>query len=325
MSMTRLVRSFFVALALACTAAAPGCKSAEVTAENIAEQGVLMEQHEGATVVWAVKPDGQVRALVKGADDKPVEEGVTGTLSVKPSKDAAPVTAELKLEEKTGGVLATTIPKLEADLTEVTYNLKVGGKPVKGVLHLPKGGTQELYDSAKVTAEATLEGKKGPNGGIVQVVGEETFEIVADKKSGRVRVYLLDDDLKAVAIKDPKLKVKLALTGSSSETVELKPDAKGLYFEGKLTVKTNPTKITVVVHVGDVVHVALCGWHPGVVIVVGPRAPGIVIFVSVKWDVDVVVVHDHHDPVIVIDHHHHHHKHKGKHKGKHGHHRYYRH
>lgn len=313
MRMTRLVHSLFVALALSCTAAAPGCgKSPEVTAENIADQGALMEQHDGATVVWAVKPDGQVKALVKGADGKPLEEGVTGTLSVKASKDAAPVTAELKPEAKTGGVLATAIPKLEADLTEVTYDLKVGDKPVKGVLHLPKGGTQELVDSAKVTAEAKLEGKKGPNGGIVQVVGDDTVEIVADKNSGKVRVYLLDDDLKPVAIKDRKLNVKLAVAGTSTETVELLPNPKGLYFESKLSVKINPTKITVVIIEGGVTHVALCGWHPGVVIVVGPSAPVIAIFVTVKWDIDVVVkppvvvVHDDddddddHGPVIVI-------------------------
>ena len=322
MRMTRLVHSILVALALTCTAAAPGCgKTPDVTAENIADQGVLTEQHDGATVVWSVKQDGQVKALVKGADGKPVEKGVTGTLSVKTSSDAPPVTAELKPEEKTGGVLAATIPQLEADLTELTYELSYDGKPLKGVLHLPKGGTHEFHDAAKVTAEAKLEGKKGPNGGIVQVVGDQTVEIVADEKSGKVRVYLLDDDLKQVVIKDPKLKVKLALAGTGVETVELLPDLKGIYFEGKLKVKINPTKITVVIINGGVTHVALCGYHPGGVIIVGPSAPAIVIFVNVKWDVDVVikppvvVVHDDDDDdddgkIIVIGNGKH--KHKGK-------------
>lgn len=322
MRITRLAHSIFVALAIACTAAAPGCsKKPDITAENIADQDVVAEQHDTGTVVWSMTPEGQVRALVKGPDGKPIEEGVTGTLSVKTSPDAEPVKVDLKPEENTGGVLAATLPKLEADLTEVSYDIKVGDKPIKGALHVPKGGTPELVAAAKVTAEAKLDGKKGPNGGIVQVVGDDTVEIVADKTSGKVRVYLLDDELKAEPIKERKLKVKLALSGGAAETVELLPDPKGLYFEGKVKVKINPTKITIVIVDNGVAHAALCGWHPGVIIVVGPSAPVIGIFVAVKWDIDVVVkppiiVHDDddddddHGPVIVIGK-------KGKWKGKH--------
>jgi len=298
MQISRLVRSMLLALALGSTAAAlPACSKPEVTAENIADQGVMVEQHDGASVVWAVKPDGQVKALVKDADGKPVEAGVKGTLTVKPPAAGVPeAKAELVPEERTGGVLMTAIPQLEADLTEVTYDLKVGDKPLKGVLHLPKGGTKELFDNAKVSAEAKLEGKKGPNGGIVQVVGDDTIEIVADKNSGKVRVYLLDKDLKPVEIKDRKLKVKLALSGAEAETVELAPGPKGLFFEGKVKIKINPHKITVVLVENGHVDVVLCGWHPGGVIIVGPSAPVIAIFVVTKWDIDVVVK----PPVVVV-------------------------
>ena len=297
MQMTRLVRSLLMALALA-SAAAPGCsKSPEVTAENIEELGAVPEQNDGGSVVWTFKPDGQVNALVKGPDGKPVEKGVTGTLTVKP-KDGAPVTAKLEPVEKAGGVLAATLPKLEADLTEVSYEVRVDDKPFKGVMHVPKGGTKELHDSGKVTAEAKLEGKKGPNGGIVQVVGEDTVEIVADQKTGKVRAYLLDDDLKPAKVNDRKVKLKLALSGEGSELVELSPSPKGPYFEGKVDLTIKPKKITVVLVDADVVHVALCGWYPGKVIVVAPSAPVIAIFVNVKWDVDVVVK----PPVVVVGH-----------------------
>jgi hypothetical protein len=296
MQMTRLVRSLLAAIALAC-AAAPGCgKQPEVTAESIEELGTVPEAHDTGSVVWSVTPDGQVNALVKDPDGKPVEKDVTGTLTVKPSKGAEPVKAELKPVEKAGGVLAATIPKLEAELTEVSYELKVGDKSFQGVLHLPKGGTKELLDSAKQQAEAKLEGKKGPNGGIVQVVGEDTVEIVADKKTGKVRAYLLDDDLKPAKVIDRKVKLKLALSGEGSEVVELLPSPTAPYFEGKLNIKIKPTKITVVLIDVDVVHVALWGWYPGKVIVVGPSAPVVAVFVNVNWDVDVVVK----PPVVVV-------------------------
>ncbi|EYF04278.1 hypothetical protein [Chondromyces apiculatus] len=309
--MIKLVRSALVALALL-GAAAPGCsKDPEVTAENITDQGSITEQHDSGAIVWTVKPDGQVMALLKGPDGKPLAQGVTGTLTVKP-KEGAPVTAALVPVEKAGGVISAKLPPLEGDLTEMSYTLVDGGKPIQGTLFVPKGGTQELIDSAKAADEAKLDGKKGPNGGVLQVVGEDTLELVADEKSGAVRVYLLDDNLAVAKPGDRKLKIKLALNGDGAEVVELAPNPEGVYFEGKLNAKLKPKKITVVVVDGDVVHTAICGHHPGQVIVIGVGAPVIAIFINtVKWHVHgaPVVVVNQPGPVIVI-------KGKGKGKGK---------
>jgi len=280
---------------------------AEVTAENIGADDAFVEQHEAATVTWAVAPDGKVKARFKTPDGSPAEgDTVTGTITVKPTtKDAKPVTAKLVYDAK-ANVYTAEGPKLEADLTEVSYDVQVKGKPVKGAMHLPKGGTKELVATAKVTAEVKVpEGKKGPNGGVIQVVGDDLLEIVADAKTGETRVYVLDDELKPIPV--GKRRVKLGVVATSPEVVELGAEPQGLYFTGKLVIKTNPQKLTVVLY--EEAHpepvVVLCGYSPGEVIVIGPNAPVIGLFVVVNWAPIVVVPTP---PVIVVGH--------GKGKGK---------
>ncbi len=96
-------------------------------------------------------------------------------------------------------LLVATGPKLEADLTEVKYNIVVAGKPWNGTLHLPSGGTKVIVEGARKAEKRPIPpGKTGPNGGVIQVVGDDTIEVVADKASGQVRVYVLDADLKPV-------------------------------------------------------------------------------------------------------------------------------
>jgi hypothetical protein len=317
MRSTKLFPAIVAALAFA--VALPGCskeaEKPEVTAENIQEVEPLVEQHEAATVAWNVEPDGKVRALVKSPDGKPVDKNVTGTLTVKPvAKNPVPTTVPLTLDAKTG-LMTAVVPPLEYDLTEVKYDLNVNEKPVKGALHLPPGGTKDLVLNAKASVEVKLpEGKKGPNGGVIQVVGKDTIEIVGDKGSGTTRVYFLDADLKPVKVV-PEKTVKIAVvTKDGPETIILTPDPGGLYFQGKFGVVVNPTKITVAVSTPEVTNVVLCGWSPGKVIVVGPAAPVVGVFVAVNWGIGVVkpvvVVHDDDDDdhVVYVG--------KGKGKGK---------
>jgi hypothetical protein len=320
MRLTQLLRSTFVALAVL-SAALPGCSKkdkpdAEVTAENLSADDAITEQYEAGTVTWAVQPDGKVKARIKSPDGAPIEDGVKGTLTVRPTvKDAKPVTAPLTFDAK-AGVYTADIPKLDADLTEVGYELDVKGKPVKGAMHLPKGGTKELVATAKVTAEVKIpKDKKGPNGGIIQVAGDDLLEIVADQKSGETRVYVLDDDFKPVAV--GKRKIKLGVVANAPETVELAAEPKGMFLYGKLNVKANPSKLTVVLYEPEVPDpvVVLCGYSPGAVIVATPGVVVLPLFVAVSWTPVIVVgappvvVVEPPPPVIVVGH-------KGK--GKHG-------
>lgn len=302
-------------LTLAAAIALPACSKKdeaakpEITAESAAAEEAITEQHEPATVSWVVAPEGKLKARFKAADGAPLGTSVTGSVTVKPLQaDAKPVTAKLVYDTE-AGVHTAEFPALNADLTEVSYDVSVKGKPIKGAMHVPRGGTRELVATAKVSAEVKLpEGKKGPNGGVIQVVGDDVIEVVADVKSGETRVYVLDDDFKPIPV--GKRKVKLAVVGSAPETVELAAEPKGLYFTGKLTVvKTNPHRLTVVLtgERSPEPVVVLCGYHPGTVVVVGPGAPTIGLFVAVGWAPAVVVV----DPtpnIVVVG--------KGKGKGR---------
>lgn len=315
MRLISFARGSFLALTLTTIAMLPACgkKAApEIGAAGesaAADEGTLTEQHPAATVTWLVTPDGQVKARIKGADGAPIEKGVTGTVTAKPlRKVERPVTAKLEADPAKPGMYLATLPKLDADLTDVSYELAVNGAPLTGTLQLPRGGTTELAATAKTAADVKLPAdKKGPNGGIVQVAGNDVIEIVADKSTGQVRVYVLDDDFKPIAV--GKRKVKLGVVAGGPEVVDLQVEPQGLYFTGKLVGKGDPVKLTVVLYPEDTPEpvVVLCGWKPATVVVVGPGAPVIGLFVAVSWGPIVVI--DPSPPVIILHGH-------GKGKGK---------
>jgi hypothetical protein len=295
MRLISLARGSFLALTLTTLAMLPACSKKpapeiDAATESGAAEGTITEQHPAATVTWLITPDGKVQARVKSADGTPIDKNVTGTVTAKPLKKVErPVTATLTADARPGNYTAT-LPKLEADLTDVSYELSVNGAPLTGTLQLPRGGTTQLATTAKASAAVKLpEGKKGPNGGIIQVAGNDVLEIVADKTTGQVRIYVLDDDFKPVAV--GKRKVKLGVVAGSSEVVDLQVEPKGLYFTGKLVGKADPVKLTVVLYQEEEPEpvVVLCGWAPTTVIVVGPGAPVLGLFVAVNWAPIVVV------------------------------------
>ncbi|WP_437734112.1 hypothetical protein [Sorangium sp. So ce1335] len=310
---------------------AAGCKTAaeaSVTEESVeavpvALEEPLTEEHDGGSVGWDIAPDGTVKAIVKTADGKPIDKDVSGTLTWKgPNGDAQ---VPLTLDAKTGLLIAAG-PRLEADLTEVKYNVVVSGNPWNGTLHVPAGGTRVIVEGAKKAEKRPVPpGKTGPNGGVIQVVGDDIIEVVADKTSGQVRVYVLDANFKPVPIGDRK--IKLGFVGSGSELIVLTPGPGGLYGVGTIGAKVNPVKLTVVVAHPTHADVVLVGYRPGVHVVVGPSAPSLNVVVATTWNVGVkvktapgpgvVVIHDDDDDDGRPVHIHVHGKHKGKHKHKH--------
>jgi hypothetical protein len=285
------------------------CRKKEATPEGLEDQGAITEQNNGAALVFSVAPDGKVKALVKGPDGKPLDKGVSGAVIVKGAEPKAEAVRVAFVPEPKTGLLVAAMPELVDDVTEVKYELTVNDKPIKGVFHLPAGGTKELDENAKAAVKVKIPaGKKGPNGGVLQVVGDDIVEIVAGKKNGSVRAYVLDPDLKPVQIGDRKIKIAF-VTSKGTDVVVLSPDPGGTFFVGKLKVIENPVKITIALTHHDHTAVVLCGYDPGNVLVVGPSAPVLVILADVSWDVDVVIVPPR--PVIMV-----HGKGKGKWKKK---------
>jgi hypothetical protein len=280
-------------LALVFAAAAPGCKSDAEVSSNVtanAEMGVgaeaalgadaIVEEHEGGTVAWDVAPDGNVRAAVM-VEGKPVQKDVSATLVWKAGAEAEAKTVPLTVDAKTG-VLVGAGPKLEADITEVNYTINVNSKPWSGALHVPVGGTAQLVANAKASAEVKLpEGNVGPNGGVIQVVGKDRVELVADEASGEVRVYVLDADFKAVAVGERS--ISLGVYADAPHMLALASAEGGAYFRARWSLNVDPLKITIAVRNAGVTSVALVGYRPGARLVVRADAPRVKVRTKTKW------------------------------------------
>jgi hypothetical protein len=309
-----LLRPVLAALCLgAVLVAAPACKKAssevapapvDVAAEGVVDiPEAIVEENDNGSVAWSIASDGQLKAVVKSTDGKPITKNITGELLWKGPNGDEKIPVAL---DKTGYVVASG-PKLQDDLTEITYNLQVESKPWLGTLHVPRGGTLDLQESANVSVTVP-EGKVGPNGGVIQVVGEDRVEVVADKSTGQVRAYFLDPEFKV--IKGPNRKVRIAIAGETPEVIILEPEPTvGLYFVGRARTRVDPVRLTVAVTNQNVTHTRIVGFRPHTRLVVGARAPRVKFLVASGWEPDVdvrvrtraptVIVNDHDDRVRV--------------------------
>jgi len=256
-----------VALALA-----GGCSKKNKDAENDDRQSnvegaagaAFVEQFERGSVAWNVKANGQVLARIEDDGGKDISKDVKGSIAWTEGNDTR--TANLEWDNDVKALVAKG-PPLEQDLTELRYTLISEGEPVAGALHVPANGTAELNADANVAAKVSVEGAVPPHGGVIQVVGDDRLEIVADDDSDEVRVYLLDASWQPVAIVDRK--ITIAVGGPKPEVVVFTPAPGGVYFVGHWHVVGEPPRLTVCVKRPKLVRVAIVGWHPGVKIHVG--------------------------------------------------------
>ncbi|HEY1958134.1 MAG TPA: hypothetical protein VGH28_21085 [Polyangiaceae bacterium] len=275
--------------------AAAGCKK-KLTADAIENSSAaIVQKGDRGTSAWIVAPDGSVNASLKDSDGKPIAGTVTGQVTFE-NPDGAPQSVPVQYDPKTGVVTATG-PKLAADITPVKYALTVDGQPWNGSLEVPRTGTQGLVDDAKIEAPADLPAT-GPNGGVVQMVGPDRVEIVANKSNGEVRAYVLDPQNHVIDPGDRKITVSIG--GEDPEVVVLAPAPAGQFVVGHLRTRVDPVNVTVAVNEGGATHACIVGWrwHPGAVVVVGPAAPRVHLLVD-AWPGEVVEVHGKHHEVIV--------------------------
>lgn len=162
----------------------------EVGADPGSAQAGLVEERDDGKLEWIIDSDGNVRVEV--TTNQGTATTIAGALMLEGQSYA--LTSE-------GTVLKTSIPKLTEDLTTIAYSLKVGDATWDGSLQVPPGGTKDLLEVPSVSVN---EGTKGPNGGVVDVIGDQRVEIVTDEKTGEVRVYFLDDKLQPIPVGDAK-------------------------------------------------------------------------------------------------------------------------
>jgi hypothetical protein len=157
-SRTRTLSAFCLVLATF----AGACRK-EVSAESIEKSpDAIAEEGPSGRSTWIVRPDGTVSATLRGPDGKPVAQPVTGQIAFG-NPDGSPTTVPVQYDPSSG-VLTAAGPKLEADITPVTYTLKVGGVPWTGMIGVPPGGTHDLADTGKLQASVPP-GTVGQNGG----------------------------------------------------------------------------------------------------------------------------------------------------------------
>ncbi len=272
-----LVSCALASSTIAIAVAIPGCRRSG--AAGVDDAAALVESSAAGSIHWDVEPDGQVRATVKTPDGKTLAEDVSGTIEWKAA--AGTKTVVLTQDHKSGALLAAG-PKLDADLTELDYTVAAADKPLSGTLFLPRGGTPELAAAAKATPAVNVaEGKKGPHGGPLQVVGKDRLEIVASR-NGEVRVYVLDENLQPLSV--GARTVRLGVGGGAPEVVALTAAASGLYLVGHWKVSGEPARITLEERDGDDVRVVIVGHKPGtpLIVVTGAAAPPVVAVVVVE-------------------------------------------
>jgi hypothetical protein len=273
--MTRFAHVSLVTIALvfasACSssseapAPAPATVGAEAEIAVNEELGAeaFVEEHDEGSVTWRIDTDGQVKAAVSTSTGARVKQDIGGTLVYK-VEGGEPRTVPLVVDAKTG-LLVAAGPKLEADLTEVSYTITVSGKPWSGVMHVPVGGTAALVASGKLTAEAKLPDEAvGPHGGTIQVVGSDRLEMVADADMGETRVYVLDVNLKPVRVETRTL--RMGFVAGTTMFVNFAPEPAGFYFMARLgpAVVLNPLRVTASLRIGGVTHAAIWGYRPGI-------------------------------------------------------------
>jgi hypothetical protein len=262
----------------------------ELTANAIeASPDAIPQLGPSGTSTWLVRPDGAVNATLRSPDGKPIAQPVTGQLTFS-TPNGAPTSVPAQYDPKTG-VLTAAGPKLEADITPVNYALTVDGAPWTGSIDVPRGGTHDLVETGKLQASLPPS-TVGPSGGIVQVVGPDRIELVANKRNGDIRAYVLDTDNHPLDPGDRE--VTVAIPGEQPDLLVLAPEPHAHFLVGHLRARVNPAHLTVAVKLHGTTHACLVGWSPGSVVLVGPEAPRVHLLVAdAAWPAEVVEVHGH--------------------------------
>lgn len=276
------MRARGLALVVAITALGGGCGRGDALRELdlVSAGNAITERHIGAEITWNIRPDGAALARIRGKDGAWLTEGVTGTVTVKgPGGALSSEPLELDAEDRVWKRRAP-IGALAQDLTEVSYEVTAEGNKLQGTLHVPRGGTKALVDGAEQASrnKAIPADGRGQRGGILQGIGDEIVEIIGDKQTGTVRVYVLGADLKSGPV--GKRKARVALGGPQAEVIALEPDASEAFFVGRTANTAQPFKVTIVLGEGEGAKSALCRYVPGAAIAVGPAALGLPLFVA---------------------------------------------
>jgi hypothetical protein len=267
-------------------AAEGSTKATEVSPPEDTSNEVIQEAPFG-TVGWLLEDDGVVKADVRDKSGNAIADDFAGTLA---SGDGASK-KEVSLAPIDGSTMfGATLPAFASDLTAVSYALKQGADTFDGTFFVPAGGSSILTEKpatpaatagATTTTTPTTTGgaqaaiapptTTGPNGGVIQTIGEQRVELVSDQTTGEVRAYLLDAANKIIPLGDRK--ITLGVVGDQPELVTLQPAEGADYAVASWGLKADPVSLTIAIRDGKKVHAGVWGWRPGAVVPVKPKEP----------------------------------------------------
>lgn len=227
----------------------------ESAAEKFSPSASIVEVYERGQIAWSVDAQGQVLARV--LDDAGANGSRKASGTIEWNEGDVVRSAKLAYDDHVEALVATG-PVPADDLNELRYTVVYEGEPVNGSLHVPRDGTAALQAEAKASASIDVTGAVAPHGGVVQVVGEDRVEIVADDDSDEVRVYVLDASWKPTPIGDRK--ITIAVGGAAPRVVVLV--AADGYFVGHWKLVGQP-RVTILIKRPGGAHVAIVGFHAG--------------------------------------------------------------
>ncbi len=175
-------------LFVAALALVPACKDRNGAGSIPKEASSLIERTSAATLAWNVDENGKTSLAVRSPLCESITDQVTGKLKFIGLSKGTEQEATL---EPHGEQLVAQGPPLDADLTEVQYELDVAGTPVRGALHLPKDGTKGLVAAAPDATTAKADSEQAEQGGTIVSAGDDKLEVVADSDTGVVKVFEL--------------------------------------------------------------------------------------------------------------------------------------
>ena len=141
------------------------------------------------TSTWIVGPDGAVSAVLKDPSGNPIKGTVTGQMTFQ-NPDGTPQSVPVQYDSSNGVVTAPGRSSRRTSRPSTTRSPSTENRG-RDRSRFRSNGTQELADNAKLNA-ATPPPSVGPHGGVVQMVGPDRVEVVANKGNGEVRAYVLD-------------------------------------------------------------------------------------------------------------------------------------
>lgn len=248
-----------------------------------ADEGAIVEASEDGSSAFVVDPEGRVTAALAGPDGKPTTDR---TVKLNFVNDGATAPRDvLLIPDSERRYLTGHGPTLDADITPVSYEITGGPKPIRGVLHIPRGGTKALVTSSAVVAAAHVAPVLGPHGGRIERVGDDDVELLIDPDSGEARAWVIVDG-KVVPPNDRE--VGLYLDG---RYVDCWPDQNDSFYvklDARFEVRALH-KVSLALTTHEHVHAVVWGFRPHVAVYIARpaidvRVVGWTTTEKVKWD-----------------------------------------